>query len=57
MFNRRDDPATTAGLPSASERLDLQLLAKQLKLDLLSQPPPRITAPAGKAGMRRDQQM
>jgi len=32
MFNRRDDPTTTAGLPSASERLDLQLLVKQLSL-------------------------
>ena len=28
---------------------DQKLLVKQLKLDLPSQPPPRITAPAGKA--------
>jgi len=51
----RDGP-TTVGLPWASERLDLQLLVKQLKLDLLSQPPPRMTAPVGKLA-RRDQQM
>jgi hypothetical protein len=28
---------------------DQKLLVKRLKLDLPSQPPPRITAPAGKA--------
>jgi hypothetical protein len=46
-------PTTTVGLPSASERLDLQLLVKQLKLDLLSS---RHRAD-GEAGVRRKQQM
>jgi hypothetical protein len=48
MFNRRDGPTTTVGLPSASEGLNLQLPVKQLKRDLLSQPPPRIVAPVEK---------
>jgi hypothetical protein len=36
---------------------DQKLLAKQLKLDLPSQPPPRITAPAGKPVRAATQQL